>query len=131
MIERRFTAKSDFIENIIKAYTDVKTNPEADEVFKICYNCPLRVEGKCPDNYAQDPNCRACKDSEKTFDYIEENIEEKLPRIKMRHQELTMEKITSKGRIIKTNIRGSLRLSQGGPEGTMVALIKPLNFLKV
>jgi hypothetical protein len=131
VLERRFTAQNDFVEDIIKVYTDVKKNPKADEVFKICYNCPLRDEGKCPDNHASDPNCRVCKDSENTFNYIEGKIYEKLPLIKMKHQELRMEKATSRGREIKSNIRGSLRLSQGGPEGIMIAHIKPLNFLKV
>src|SRR4030042_2929363 len=129
MTERIFTAQKDFIENTIKAYTDVRANPKADEVFNVCYACPLRKEGKCPDKHSQDPNCRACKDSENTFNYFEEKISERLPRIKMKHHDLTIEKTTSRGREIKTNIRGSLRLSQGGPEGTMIALIKPLNFL--
>ncbi|HJX02075.1 MAG TPA: hypothetical protein VJ348_02730 [Candidatus Humimicrobiaceae bacterium] len=131
MTERKFTAQKEYIENTIKAYTDVKANPKADEVFNICYVCPIKKEGRCPDNHASIPNCRACKDSENTFDYFEEKISEKLPHIRIKHQELKMERSTSRGRLIKTNIRGSLQLTQGGPGGTMMALIKPLNFLKV
>ena len=130
MAERLLTAETKFIYNIVDLFANTRGNTGAIVVGDFSKKCPLLKTGECQYKHAPIPNCEACDDSKLTFSYVEDLIKQKLENIYIETKDLQMEIVTSKGRNYKTRERGSLTLTQGGPNGEMVAKIKPLDFLK-